>query len=396
VGLWTFLALTGAWIVSIGHLAPRVPLVLVTCALLTVANLAYARARGRGRAALLGLAAVVPLVCGAVHSFQNVFGWLPYDDPGAALVVGVVGYACALCVALAAGRLLAKLPARFRLDMSRVVAALAIAACASAAGLAVQKRLTHDDPAAWNARTMDLGLLGVHTVSGAVIPPPPCRYLGEPTTPTCPPSVRGALSNPSGYDINPLPDANHTCRVDVVDETGRARTLTLEGVPPARPCSSFGLRRVAGTMWVAMAARYGDARSHAFVDSEDADRPILSLEDLAPWLAPPLPWSLSALAGVLAAVALLLVPRDRRVRERLSRREETREGRGLLVNPLAPAETYRTAIDTSDARWVVPGTRATALLAWQGVRAGRWAFAGMTVLVFSTPLLVAASLGLLG
>lgn len=397
VGLWTFLALTGAWVVSTAQLAPGVPLALVTCALLTIANLIYARARGRGRAAVLGLAALVPLVCGAEYSLDSVLGWLPYDGPSIVLVVGIVGYGCALLVARAAVHFLAQPPVRFGLDMSRLAAALVIAACASGAGLAVQKRLTHDDPVAWRARTMDLGFLGLHTVSGAIVPSPPCRYLGEPATRTCPPSVRGVLSNHSEDGVSPLPDARHTCHVDVSDETGRARALTLEEVPSARPCSSFELRRVAGTMWIAIpGVRYDDASFHTFVDPEDADRPILSLDGLAPWLAPPLPWSLSALAGVLAAIALLLIPHDRRLRERLTWREETRDGLVLLVNPLTPAETYRTALDASDARWVVPSTRATARLVWQRVRAGRWAFAGMTALVFSAPLLVAAMRGLLG
>ena len=275
VGLWTFLALTGAWVVSTAQLAPGVPLALVTCALLTIANLIHARARGRGRAAVLGLAALVPLVCGAEYPLDSVLGWLPYDGPSIVLVVGIVGYGCALLVARAAVHFLAQPPVRFGLDMSRLAAALVIAACASGAGLAVQKRLTHDDPVAWRARTMDLGFLGLHTVSGAIVPSPPCRYLGEPATRTCPPSVRGVLSNHSEDGVSPLPDARHTCHVDVSDETGRARALTLEEVPSARPCSSFELRRVAGTMWIAISGvRYDDASFHTFVDPEDADWPI--------------------------------------------------------------------------------------------------------------------------
>lgn len=67
----------------------------------------------------------------------------------------------------------------------------------------------------------------------------------------------------------------------------------------------------------------------------------------------------------------------------------------LLVRPDAPTETYRRALDVTDATNVVPGTHATARLAWERQRAGRAAFAGMTALLFATPLLVAAMRGLL-
>lgn len=349
-----------------------------------------------GARRVLGLATVAPLAIGADVATERWLGPLHQAPPDGTFVIGALGYLLALTVAMFAAHLLAKLPVRLRFEGARLATVLVLAASASMAGLALQKRMTHGDSDTWMARTMELGGLGLQAARLPDDVDVPCHYLGGPPGRSCPPPVRATLLDIPAAVATETSGELTTCRVQVVDEAGRDATLTFDAHGPGLPCFTFDVLRVEGTMWL-VARMYGFATPppRAFLDPDHVEQRVTSVAWLARWLAPPLPWSLSALAGLLVAIGLMVVPRDRALGEKLAWREETRHGVALLVRPDAPTETYRRALDVTDATNVVPGTHASARLAWKRQRAGRWAFAGMTALLFATPLLVAVMRGLL-
>ncbi len=385
----TFVLLAGGAVSTLGLHRPSVPIALVVCGLLTVVNLAYARARGPRVAAIFGAAAIAPLAIGASGALDAWMSASPAWFLVNSFVSGAFAYFVGLGLAAVATAYLGKTALRLPLLPAKLASLLAVLACSLLTALALFERRTHDDVDAWLARTTDLGGLDAFSVGAPSSGPPECDLDHGPRPGPC---ARSMAHKPSGLaSVPPMP-----CAIDVVDEANHPSRLVLRGDVAASACAGAEVRRVARTAWlVTPLPDLGHAVGHVFVDGDPQDHVARSIGDLGPWLAPPLPWSLSALAGIVVAIVLLVVPRDRALRDKRSWREETRQGVAVLVHPRAPNDTYRSALDASDPDWVVPGTHATAVRAWEHARAGRYAFAGMTLVLFSTPLLVAVARGLL-
>jgi hypothetical protein len=241
------------------------------------------------------MATVVPLAIGADVATESWLGPLHRAPPDTTFVIGALGYVLALTVATFVAQRLAKLPVRLRFEGARLATVLVLALSAGAAGVALQKRMTHGDADTWMARTMDLGSLGSPATSRPDDLDPPCHYLGGPPGRRCPPPVRATLADIAPGVASEVSGELMTCRFQVVDEAGRAATLTFDAPGPGLPCLMFDVQRVEGTMWL-VAPTYGLVMPprRAFLDPDHVEEQVTSVAWLARWLAPPLPWSLSA------------------------------------------------------------------------------------------------------
>jgi hypothetical protein len=390
----TILVLSAGWWLRVEERAAAwVPLAALTTLLIVAIHAAYARRAGPARAAMLGLAVIAPLALGAHGALRE---WVFGGQRNVAMSGLMAAPSYLLALGLLALMLRTAWWARspWALRLSLVVSTVAVGACAVFAGVGLLKRTTHDDPDSWRARTVKLGCFTSPRDIEYPAPYPPSTACDGPLDGTgaaiCQGSMRVALKL----------GREGQCRIDVRDEAGHEGTLTYEESRYhtsmwSPPCVSRCMYRIEGVMWIASLGSYLYDDPRAFRDPLLHEIRQPTVVSFAAELAPPRRWSLAALLGVALALVIMVAPRDRALRERLSWREDVLDGEAVLVSPRVGPDTYRYTRSLADPSLVVRGALATTRQELLRGRAARWAFAAMVALVLATPLLVAAGCGFL-
>jgi hypothetical protein len=267
---------------------------------------------------------------------------------------------------------LARLGAAARLAVTRTTGFVFLLGAVLMATLGLVKHRTHDDAAAFRARIVSVGCFG----GGRWV-----THL----------DARGLEA-----DLH-VRTGDGTCTLELKDENGRQDTVLLSD-NIFGGCWNQCLLRARGRAWLVKPTS-SHLASGIPLEALQGSPPLprdASVASFASELAPPLAWSLSALVGVVVAIAVLVPKaRDRRLVRLLTWREDVIAGEPVLVDPDAPQHAYRSFVGAEGA-FVVKGTRASVRAELARCRAGRWAFAVTTVAVLGTPLAVAAAFGLLG
>ncbi len=322
-------------------------------------------------AALLGAAACVPLGVATVRCLQ-----LPVDE-ATGLVASLAVPQSAAAMALAAlgvvliSPWLARIPVATRLVVNRGGGVVLLVGAAVMATLGLAKHRSFDDPETFRARIVSLGCFDANAG---------LTHLAA-----------DGLEADLHWGIG-----DGTCTLKLKDEGGRQDTVMLSD-NIFGGCWKQCLLRARGRAWLVKPTS-SHLTSGIPLEALQGSPPLPrdgSVASFASELAPPRAWSLSALVGVLLAIAALLSGgRYERLSSLLAWREQVVAGERVLVDPGAPQEAYRSFVG-ADGAFVVRATHASVRAELARRRAGRWAMAATMVAVLGMPLAVAAAFGFL-
>jgi hypothetical protein len=322
-------------------------------------------------AALLGATACVPLGVATARCLQ-----LPVDEAtGLAGSLAVPQSAAAMALAALGVVLvspwLARIPVATRLAVTRGAGIVLLVGAAVMAMLGLGKHRSFDDPETFRARIASLGCFDANAG---------LTHLAA-----------DGLEADLHWGIG-----DGTCTLKLTDEGGRQDTVMLSD-NIFGGCWKQCLLRARGRAWLVKPTS-SHLTSGIPLEALQGSPPLPrdgSVASFASELAPPRAWSLSALVGVLLAIAVLLSGgRDERLASLLGWHEQIVAGETVLVDPGAPQEAYRSFVG-ADGAFVVRTTHASVRADLARRRAGRWALAVTTIAVLGTPLAVAAAFGFL-
>jgi hypothetical protein len=384
-GRWTFactLCVAFAIPVLLGVGAPKgLPVFGVTALLTLVLAARAAKTLGWGTTSIIVLGLVPPILFMAgVLLCATIDRPIPAD--GVALCVGAapVLFTASLIAAEKIQRFVRKLDARKRERIiSGCVHTLAVLA-AVAVLLSTVKRLRHPDPEQIRAGIEKVGTLPNHTEELPLIVNPPPLLIDK-----------GSLH------IRAHGRPEHSgCIIGVADD-GQGVSGEFLYAPKA-PIGCIGvllLRVPALRLWmVTPALERGFSHrplTAGYVEPTFAYREA-TLVAFRSDIAPPLSWTCEAAVGVCAGIALL-TRKNRRLLALQRWREEDIGGVPVLVNPDAPAPTYRSALQLDDPAVVEKTTLAAVQRELSEWNTGRCAFALAVMATASAPLAAACWLG---